>query len=214
MYKLFTAILIILGFSLQAQPSLKGGLDSYVQNNKIYPNYSLANCITGTVNIAFKLNTKGFAYYSEVRNGVGTDLDDEALRLIRMSNGKWIVPADYDTATVILAPINFKLTDCIGRSAQEVKAAIEAYKANIDLTNAVLNYYRAKEQGKAPGITEGKVLELKDALGYDDSYLAQRLQNGKKKLKQNDKQGACEDFKFVKYMGSNAADELLNQYCK
>jgi len=206
--------LIFAGFQLKAQPALKGGLGSFVQNNKIYPGYSLANCIQGVVQIAFKLDRKGNVYYSEVRKGMGTDLDDEALRLIRMSSGRWIVPSDHDTTTAIIAPINFSLSDCSGKSKQEIKAAIDAYRATNDLTNTVLNYYRALEQGKQPGVNAGRIAELKTTLGIDDKYLSKRLEDGKKKLKQKDNQGACEDFKFVKYMGSKLADELLAKYCR
>ncbi|MGY4383221.1 TonB family protein [Pedobacter sp. UYP24] len=207
-------LLIFLGIDLCAQPSLKGGLDAFVQNNKIYPKYSLANCISGTVTIAFKLDKNGKVYYSEVRNGIGTDLDNEALRLIRMSSGKWIVPVDHDTTVAILVPISFKLTDCNGRTAQDINLAISAYKANTDLTNTILNYYRDKEVGKKPGIGESKVAELKAALGYDDNYVSQRLQDGKKKLKQGDLQGACEEFNFIKYIGSDISKDLLAKYCK
>jgi TonB family protein len=214
MRRFFLFLLVIVGFQLQAQPSLKGGLGPFVQNNKLYPSYSLANCIQGTVNIAFKLDRKGNVYYSEVRKGVGTDLDDEALRLIRMSSGRWIVPKDHDTTLSIIAPINFTLSDCAGKSAREVKAAIEAYKATTDLTNTVLNYYRNVELGKPPGITQAKAAELQKTLGIDDAYLERRLEDGKKKLKQKDRQGACEDFKFVKYMGSKLADDWLAKYCK
>lgn len=214
MRKLLLVLLIFLGYGLKAQPSLKGGLETYVQNNRVYPKYSLANCISGVVDIAFKLNSKGKVYYSEVRRGVGTDLDNEALRLIRMSSGKWTVPADHDTSVFILAPISFKLSGCEGKRPQEIKAAIEAYKANTDLTNTVLNYYRSKEKGELPGIPEQKALELKETLGYDDNYLLQRLKDGERKLKQGDIQGACEDFKFIKYMGSGIANELLDKNCK
>ena len=119
-------LFLFAGFQLKAQPSLKGGLGSFVQNNKIYPGYSIANCIQGVVNIAFKLDKKGNVYYSEVRKGIGTDLDDEALRLIRMSSGRWIVPVDHDTTLAIIAPINFSLSDCFGKSPQQVHVLLRA----------------------------------------------------------------------------------------
>jgi TonB family protein len=214
MRRLLFIIFLFAGFQVKAQPSLKGGLESFVQNNRVYPRYSLANCIQGVVNIAFKLNKKGSVYYSEVRRGVGTDLDDEALRLIRMSSGRWIVPADHDTTISVIVPISFSLSDCSGKSSREVKAAIDAYQSNTDLTNSILNYYRNKELGKPAGITEAKASELKTILGIDDDYLRRRLADGLKKLKQKDNQGACEDFKFVKYMGSELANESLAKYCK
>lgn len=207
-------LLIFCGLGVYAQPTLKGGLESFINNNKIYPKYSLSNCIDGTVSIAFKLNKKGVVYYSEVRNGIGTDLDQEALRLIRMSSGRWTVPSDHDTTVMIITPISFKLSDCVGKSKEEIKAAIAAYQSNTDLTTVVLNYYRDKELGRKPGITEERALELKQTLGYDEDYLSRRIEDGKKKLKQKDLQGACEDFKFVKYMGSALANDLLAQHCK
>ncbi|MEJ7556853.1 MAG: energy transducer TonB [Pedobacter sp.] len=214
MRRLLLITLVLAGVQLKAQPSLKGGLESFVQNNRVYPRYSLTNCIQGVVNIAFKLDRKGSINYSEIRKGVGTDLDDEALRLIRMSSGRWIVPADHDSTIAIIVPISFSLTDCSGKSAQDVRAAIDAYQSNTDLTNSILNYYRNKELGKPGGITEAKAAELKADLGIDEDYLRKRLADGLKKIKQKDNQGACEDFKFVKYMGSELANESLAKYCR
>jgi hypothetical protein len=81
------------------------------------------------------------------------------------------------------------------------------------LTDAVLNFYKKKADGNFTKDEESKIVALKQSLGYDDEYLNSRISDGKKKLKQKDKQGACEDFLFVKYMGSDLADELLAKYC-
>jgi hypothetical protein len=216
MARIFLALFLLTGFGLKAQPVLKGGLENFVANNKIYPLYSLQNCIQGGVTIGFKLNNKGEVFYSEVRRGLGTDLDDEALRLIRMSSGKWTMPQDHDSTVVILAPINFKLSgyDCANKSKEEIRQAIRNYKTNQGLTDAVLNFYKKVKAGsKFTKEEENKIIALKKSLGYDDEYLNSRINDGKKKLKQKDKQGACEDFLFVKYMGSDLADELLAKYC-
>jgi TonB-like protein len=217
MARIFLALFLLIGFGLKAQPVLKGGLENFVANNKIYPLYSLQNCIQGGVTIGFKLNKNGEVYYSEVRSGVGTDLDDEALRLIRMSSGRWTVPPGHDSTVVIIAPINFKLSgyDCTNKSKEEIQQAIRNYKTNQGLTDAVLNFYKkkAKADGKFTKDEESRILALKKGLGYDDEYLNNRISDGQKKLKQKDKQGACEDFLFVKYMGSDLADELLAKYC-
>lgn len=207
---------LLSAITLQAQPKLKGGLESFVLNNKIYPMYSLQNCIEGTVVVGFKLNKAGEVYYSEVRRGMGTDLDDEALRLIRMSSGRWIVPVDHDTAIAVIAPIKFNITpgDCGHKSREEIMQAIQSYRANEGLTNAVLNFYKNKAKGnKYTSEEEAKIIALKNRLEYDDEYLKNRINDGLKKLKQKDKQGACEDFLFVKYMGSSLADEMLAKYC-
>lgn len=216
MKKLLTIILILTCAIASAQPVLKGGLEQFIAKNIIYPAYSYQNCIQGLVRINFKLNKKGEVYSSEISSGPGIDLDHEALRLIRLSTGKWQVPANYDTTYVIVAPVSFKLsnTDCNRVTQQDMNKAIAVYKANQGLTDAVTNYYKNKEQGKANEAEEKRVNALKAELGYDDEYLDGKIREGQKKLSQNDYQGACEDFRFVKYMGSAKADDLIAKYCR
>ncbi|WP_214227400.1 TonB family protein [Pedobacter sp. B4-66] len=215
MSKILLALFLLFGLGVKAQPTLKGGLDSFVANNKVYPPYSLQNCIDGTVTISFKLNKAGEVYFSKIQKGIGTDLDDEALRLIRLSSGKWIVPADHDTIVSVVVPINFKLSgeDCGNKSQKEIKQAIEIYKTNVGMTDAVLNFYKHKAIGKYTIEEERKIIALKTSLGYDDEYMKMRVDDGLKKLKQKDKQGACEDFMFVKNMGYDLADEQIAKYC-
>ena len=215
MGRILLVLLFLSGLDVKAQPELKGGLDQFVSANKVYPSYSRQNCIEGTVNISFKLNDKGEVYFSYVEKGMGTDLDDEALRLVRMSSGKWEVPAGHDTTVALVVPINFKLDNfgCENKSKAEISAAIAAYQGRKALTNAVLNFYRNKPSGKFTKAEEDRIISLKANLGYDEEYLERRLDDGRKKLKQKDRQGACEDFLFVKYMGSDKADELLAEYC-
>lgn len=215
MARILLTLFFLSGLGVQAQPELKGGLDQFIKNNKVYPLYSLQNCIEGTVNISFKLNKKGEVYFSKVDKGMGTDLDDEALRLIRMSSGKWEVPAGHDTTVSLIVPINFTLDNfgCGNKSKAEIKAAIAAYQSRTGLTDAVLNFYKNKPSGKFTKAEEERIVALKASLGYDEEYLDRRLDDGRKKLKQKDMQGACEDFLFVKHMGSDKADELLAEYC-
>lgn len=216
MRKILLALFFLPALALQAQPQLKGGLENFILNNKVYPQYSLQNCIDGTVVISFKLNKTGEVYFSEIRSGIGTDLDDEALRLIRLSSGRWTVPQGHDTTVSVIAPIKFNIAseDCRNRSSEQIKQAITNYKINQGMTNAVVNFYQNKENGgKYTKEEENRVLALKNSLGYDDDYLRSRINDGLKKLKQKDKQGACEDFLFVKHMGSNLADELLSKHC-
>jgi len=150
-----------------------------------------------------------------VRQGIGTDLDDEALRLIRLSSGKWTVPASHDTSVVLIAPMTFSLsgTGVNERSPAQIQQAIANYKSNEGLTNAVLHFYQKKE-GNAKPEELRRIEALKAELGYDEEYLASRIEDGKRKLKQGDEAGACEDFMFVKNMGSSKADELIARYCK
>lgn len=216
MAKILLAFFVLSAFTLKGQPVIKGGLEAFVIANHIYPRYSLHNCIQGTVTISFKLNKSGEVYYSKISSGIGTDLDDEALRLIRMSSGKWIVPQNHDTAVSLIAPIKFSLSgyNCSDKDPQDIKRAIMAYRSNEALTSSILNFYKNKEKGTYRQEEETRFLTLKNELGYDDAYFKERIADGLKKLRQKDRQGACEDFLFVKYMGSDLADEMLTKYCK
>jgi TonB family protein len=216
MAKILLAFFVLSAFTLKAQPVIKGGLEAFVVANHIYPRYSLHNCIQGTVTISFKLNKSGEVYYSKISSGIGTDLDDEALRLIRMSSGRWIVPQGHDTAVSLIAPIKFSLSgyNCSDKDPQEIRRAILAYRSNEALTSSILNFYKNKEKGTYRQEEESRFIALKNELGYDDAYFKERISDGLKKLKQKDRQGACEDFLFVKYMGSDLADEMLAKYCK
>lgn len=216
MNKLLITFLLFTGFCAQAQPTFKGGLDKFINENIIYPGYSFQNCIQGTIQISFKVNKQGEVYSSAVSSGLGVDLDQEALRLIRLTSGKWKVTADYDTSYVLIAPVNFKLSgaECDRKRPEEMRKAIAVYQANQGLTDAVTNFYRNKLNGGYNAADEPRIIALKKELGYDDAYFESKIKEGQKKLKQNDKQGACEDFMFVKHMGSSLADDLLERYCK
>lgn len=211
-----TILLIFVSFSVFAQPQLPGGLGAFVERNLSYPSYSFRNCIEGVVKVAFKLTSTGKVYQSSVQSGTGTDLDDEALRLIRKTSGKWKVEAGYDTSTVVVAPVNFKLqgADCDRRSKAEIISAIAAYQSQQALTDAILNFYKKKGTEKDYTAEEVRINQLKKDLGYDEAYMKERVEAGEKKWKEGDAQGACEEFMFVKNMGFNLADDLIKKYCR
>ena len=216
MRKILVLFFLFSTFSAFAQPEIKGGLEAYIRANLVYPSYSLQNCLEGRVTIAFKLSKAGEVYQSKVQSGIGTDLDDEALRLIRRSTGKWQVPQGFDTATVLIAPVNFKLegAPCANRTKADRQRAIAAYQASKGLTSAILNFYKNKEAGNFKKEEEPRFLQLKEELGYDKAFMEKKIEEGMKKLKQRDHQGACEDFLFVKHMGFDLADQQLQQYCR
>lgn len=216
MLKLVAAFLFLVSFSAKAQqPQLKGGLSAFVAQNIIYPPYALHNCIQGVITVQFKLNAKGEVQEAKVSNGLGIDLDDEALRLIKLSNKKWTVPVNHDTTAVLIVPVNFTLQgyDCEQATKSDIAMAIRAYKNEETLTEVVTNFYKNKEKGKTNAEDEAKIVKIKKDLGIDDEYLAEVIAMGQKKLKQGDKEGACKDFNFVKYMGTDKADQLLSKYC-
>ncbi|HXH99734.1 MAG TPA: TonB family protein [Sphingobacteriaceae bacterium] len=201
------------------QPQFKGGeksLAAFLVNNQIYPEYSKFNCIQGTIQVRFKLNNRGKVYESDVQRGLGVDLDDEALRLIRLTSGKWMVPANHDTTQAIVLPVNFSLKEfnCEQRSRDDINEAITAYRTRKNLTRAVVNFYEKKSAGQNMVADEAKILELKAQLGYDDKYIDRSLKQAQRKLKQRDSEGACEDLIFIKNLGSNKADELIRKNCR
>lgn len=216
MLNIVTSFLLLFSVSaLVQEPEIKGGLAAFLNNNIIYPNYSRQNCIEGSVTVGFKLNAKGEVYFSTINKGIGTDLDDEALRLIRLTSGKWMMPTKHDSLATLVVRVNFSLNSayCAGSDKRQIAQAIAAYKAEEELAAVVSNFYKNKEKGTFKPEDELKILGIKNDLEITDEYLNARIESGQKKLKQGDKQGACEDFNFVKYMGSAKANEMLAKYC-
>lgn len=211
--------LILFNPFVQDDPTFKGGQKSlflFIYNNLIYPEYSLENCLQGTVQVSFKLNKQGRIWQSEVTKGFGTDLDAEALRVVRLTSGKWIVPAGHDSLTSMVLPVNFTLKDfkCEERSKDDINAAINAYQARMGISKVIFNYYDKKAEGQADPADEFRIQALKAQLGYDDKFIERLLKQGQRKLKQEDRQGACEDFHIIRRLGSDKSAQLIDQYCK
>ncbi len=206
-------------FAPQDQPQFKGGqnaLNSFLSQNLIYPDFSKQNCISGTVQISFNIDLNNKPVNIKVQKGFGIDLDDEAVRLVKLTAGKWILPANHDLNTTLVLPVNFNLNDyrCNNRSRNDMEQAITAYKAREALADAVTNYYKNKYLGKADASKEPEILALKKQLGFDDEYADEVVNQANQKLKQGDSEGACEDWNFVRNIGSNKADAQLAKYCK
>jgi TonB family protein len=200
-------------------PEFKGGkrgLESFVSTNLIYPDFSRQNCIQGTINIRFKLSKSGKIFSSQVDKGMGLDLDLEALRVVRLTSGRWKVPASFDTTQSIVIPINFTLSEfhCTNRSSDDIKEAIAAYRSTQDLTRVIINFYQKKSSGKYNAAEETHILQLKSQLGYDEKFLSRFLKQAQQKLKQGDKEAACEDFNFIRNLGSEKANDLLLKNCR
>ncbi|WP_374166200.1 TonB family protein [Arcticibacter sp. MXS-1] len=190
-------------------------MQTFISQNLIYPGYSRQNCIQGTIEVSFRLGTNGQVYGSRVEKGLGVDLDDEALRIVRLSSGKWLVPAGFDTTSIMTMPVTFSLSDrgCLTQSPKDIRNAINAYRAQQELTAAITNFYSQKEKGKYTEDDEKKIMQLKEQLGYNEEYIDEVIQQAQKKLRQGDKEGACEDLRFVKKLGSSKADRLIESSC-
>ncbi len=200
-------------------PVFKGGqksLATFIYNNLIYPDYSRDNCLQGTVQVSFKINQQGKIYYSEVKKGFGIDLDQEALRVVRLTSGRWIMPANHDTLVSMVLPVNFTLKGykCEQRTKDEINAAISAYHAREGMSMVIFNYYDKKNPGNYNEADEIRIQAIKMQLGYDDKFIERLIKQAQRKLKQGDSQGACEDFQMVRLVGSDRAVNLIEQHCK
>lgn len=215
---LIGVITIATAFAANAQPAFKGGqrvLDNFLLSKIVYPEYSRRNCISGVVDIAFRLDKSGKVIDARVQKGPGIDLDDEALRVIKLTSGQWVIPADYKSTTYLVQPIRFNpdQTRCSSSSANDMQVAIADYKNRQELENAVTNYYINKYQGKADLSKEATIIALKKQLGFDDELVNDLLGQANEKLKQRDTEGACTDWNFIRNIGSSKADSFIEKYC-
>lgn len=218
MNMLIALFFLVSSLFVDEQPVFKGGqnrLTVFIYNNLIYPEYSRDNCIQGTIQVSFKLNQEGKIYHSEVTKGLGIDLDKEALRIVRLTSGKWTMPANHDTSISMVLPVNFSLKDykCEERSKDEINSAISAYSGREGLKNVVFNYYDLKLKGKNNPNEEPRILALKMQLGFNEKYIDRLLKQAQNKLKQGDKQGACEDFQTIRLLGSDKSEQFITTHC-
>ena len=216
---IFSLLIYVSGYLTDEQPVFKGGqrsLVTFIDNNLIYPEFSKENCLQGTIQVSFKLNKQGRIYDSGINKGFGIDLDMEALRVVRLTSGKWIMPANHDTLISLVLPVNFTLREfkCEERSKDEINAAINTYQARLGLNNAIFNFYDKKIQGSYNATEEAGILSLKFQLGYDEKFIDRLLKQGQRKLKQGDKEGACEDFITVRRLGSDKSKIMIKQNCR
>lgn len=205
-------------FNANSQPAFKGGqgaLYAFISKKIVYPEYSRQNCISGTIKVSFMLDNVGNVINPQVSEGLGIDLDDEALRVIKLTSGKWIMPAKYNPVTIVV-PIRFEAdqTACGIDNPVNTTQAIIAYKNRQLLEDDVTNYYKAKYEGKADTTHEVEIINLKKLLGFDNKFISDMLEQANEKLHQGDTNGACSDWTFIKNIGSNLADQMLSEYCK
>lgn len=211
-------VLFSAGIAAAQQPAFKGGqqaLTNFLKAKIVYPEYSRQNCISGTINVSFTLDKDGVVHNARVQQGPGIDLDDEALRVIKLTSGQWVIPPTYRINTTIVQPIRFDPDPlrCGPANIRDMQSAIAGYKAQQELENAVTNYYINKYQGKADTAKEAVILGIKKQLGYDDDFINDQLSRANEKFKQGDKTGACADWNFIRNIGSDKADDFIRKYC-
>ena len=216
-YTLFI-VMLLAAFTSLAQPTFKGGeqeLDNYLKEHIVYPEFARKNCITATIQVSFRVNKNGTVDQVQVDDGPGIDLDDEAIRVIKTTAGKWTLPNGSESTKFSLS-IRFApdYSRCIAVTKMSMNQAITAYKARQSLEDAITNYYQNKYAGKADISKQNYIDDLKQQLGFDDDFITDVLQQAQDKMKQGDHEGACTDWKFILNIGSDKANAFLAKYCK
>lgn len=75
-------------------PQFKGGYKGYskfINENMKYPPYAIENGIQGTVYLSFVLNPEGKMEDITLLRGVSKGLDEEAIRLLKLTEGLWSI---------------------------------------------------------------------------------------------------------------------------
>ncbi|MBS7565847.1 TonB family protein [Mucilaginibacter sp. Bleaf8] len=220
---LFTVAFVAFTYLMpaQAQPVFKGGPEAFnifIASHLMYPEFSRQNCIAAVIRVSFQVDQGGRVSAVRAEQGPGIDLDEEAVRVIKLTSGKWVVPAGTGTTRIIL-PVRFTpdYTRCSrlnNGKPVDMNAAILAYQNRQELENAVTNYYSNKYKGTADPAKEQDIIALKKQLGIDDEFLNDVLDQANQKLKQGDQEGACKDWNFIRNTGSTLADTCIAKYCK
>jgi len=103
---LIILMLMVVAFAGYAQqPAFKGGqqaLDNFLSQKIVYPEYSKQNCISGTIKVSFVVDGNGKVINPRVIQGLGIDLDDEALRVVKLTSGRWVIPTNYQPLNIVL----------------------------------------------------------------------------------------------------------------
>jgi TonB family protein len=95
-------------------PEFKGGqmqMFRFLANNIKYPKYARGNGIEGTIYIGFVVEKNGILSNINIKRGVSDDCNEEALRVLKLMQGKWDA-GSFNGQKVRVAftlPIKFKL---------------------------------------------------------------------------------------------------------
>ncbi len=206
-------------FLVTEQPVFNNGgetLSQFLEANMVYPAYAKQNCIQTTIKVSFKLNKKSELLDVKVKDGLGIDLDDEAIRLMELTSNKWVLPKNYDENSEVIIPVTFALKNynCDNQSAQSIEKAIALYRIRQDLENVVTSYYKNRREGTVNESNEQEINRLKVELGFDSELVAEKLAEANKMLKQGDRKAACKIWHLIQNIGFEDANDLIAQNCK
>ena len=84
---------------------------SFISHHIIYPEEAKKLKISGTVFVEFEVNTDGTIGKINIVRSVNTLLDKEAMRVIKLTNGKWKpgLQGGKPVKTRMIIPVKFEL---------------------------------------------------------------------------------------------------------
>lgn len=121
--------------AIDPKPEFEGGetaLLKYVAESIRYPANALENKIEGKVIVQFLIDEQGKVSEATVRRSIGGGCDEEALRIINTTSGKW-KPATrrgVPIKTWFTLPVSFKLETASGARALSPDSSIEQEPAD------------------------------------------------------------------------------------
>jgi Ca-activated chloride channel homolog len=98
----------------ESMPEFIGGetaRNNFLAANIIYPKNAIENGVSGIVYVSFKVDEKGNVADVKVLRGIGGGCDEEAVRVIKLTSGKWKVGKQNGKAVTVLMnmPVYFSL---------------------------------------------------------------------------------------------------------
>jgi protein TonB len=102
---------------IEESPVFNGDLKEFIQGELIYPSSAKKDTLEGTVVISFTIDTLGLTVNHKVAKGIRDDLNNEALRIVKLikfdkpalQNGKPI-------KVLYTLPVKFELCKSSGKS--------------------------------------------------------------------------------------------------
>jgi Ca-activated chloride channel family protein len=99
---------------VEEMPEFTGGQkarDAFFISNLSYPEIARENGISGTVYVSFIIDKKGNVSDVKVLRGIGGGCDEEAVRVIKLTSGKWKVGKQNGKAVKVLMniPVYFSM---------------------------------------------------------------------------------------------------------
>jgi protein TonB len=101
-------------------------LFKFIGNNIEYPQWAKEHCVGGVVYVSFTVLSSGKIDNIIIKRGVGFGLDDEAIRVIKSTDAKWLSAKSdgKDIDSTVMIPIKFNVKGCkqpTGKKLDELK---------------------------------------------------------------------------------------------